>query len=59
MKKILFLLAAGLFAQMSKYDGYTINAIFAGIDSALVTLKAQAKVQKHLFCQMMMTFEVY
>ena len=43
MKKIFLLFAIGAFLQVHEYEGYTINATFTGIDSAMVILKAQAK----------------
>ncbi|MCL1973402.1 MAG: AhpC/TSA family protein [Bacteroidetes bacterium] len=44
MKKILiFLFTFGIFACAPQYDGYTINAEFTGIDSALVILQTQMK----------------
>ena len=38
---IIIILAAGVIACSPKYDGYTINATFTGIDSALVIVKTQ------------------
>lgn len=49
MKKvILLLLVSNAFAQPSRHDGYTINAAFTGIDSAMVVLKVQAKTDTAL-----------
>ena len=45
MKKFFFLLpAVGLFACTPKYDGYTINATITGIDSAMVVVAPQFRV---------------